>query len=234
MRTIITIPAIIAISFLAGCAATTPTADIPEPNRERIEWCDIWITNANQNDLPRVLMIGDSITRGYFPHVEAQLKETANCARYTTSRDLADPVFYDELTLVLKQYPYAVIHFNNGLHGRPSTEAEYAAAFPRMLETLEKYAPQARLIWATSTPVQPTGAFADFVDRVPARNKIAAEHIAASDKPIAINDLNALITGHPEYFLPDGVHYTNEARKLQAEQVARAITAQLPKHKSAD
>ena len=37
-----------------------------EPIRERIEWADIWVTDADKDDLPRVLLIGDSITRGYF------------------------------------------------------------------------------------------------------------------------------------------------------------------------
>ena len=35
-----------------------------EPIRERIEWADIWVTDADKDDLPRVLLIGDSITRG--------------------------------------------------------------------------------------------------------------------------------------------------------------------------
>ena len=33
------------------------------PAREAIEWCDIWISHANKTNLPRVLLIGDSIAR---------------------------------------------------------------------------------------------------------------------------------------------------------------------------
>jgi hypothetical protein len=32
-----------------------------EPVRERIEWADIWVTDADKNDQPRVLFIGDSV-----------------------------------------------------------------------------------------------------------------------------------------------------------------------------
>jgi hypothetical protein len=53
-----------------------------EPIRERIEWTDIWVTDADKDDLPRVLLIGDSITRGYFGEVEKQLAGTAYCARF--------------------------------------------------------------------------------------------------------------------------------------------------------
>ena len=45
--------------------------------REYIEWSDIWIPGANKTDLPHVLLIGNSITRGYYGKVEAALKEKA-------------------------------------------------------------------------------------------------------------------------------------------------------------
>jgi len=41
------------------------------PAREAIEWCDIWISHANETNLPRVLLIGDSIARDYYPEVES-------------------------------------------------------------------------------------------------------------------------------------------------------------------
>jgi len=88
-----------------------------KPIRERIEWADIWVTDANKDDLPRVLLIGDSITRGYFGEVEKHLAGKAYFARLTTSKCVADPSFADEIQLLLKHYTFAVIHFNNGLHG---------------------------------------------------------------------------------------------------------------------
>ena len=72
-----------------------------QPKRERIEWCDIWITDAEKEGVPRVLLIGDSITRGYYGEVEKLLAGRAHCARLTTSRCVSDPVFFDELSLVL-------------------------------------------------------------------------------------------------------------------------------------
>ena len=32
---------------------------------ENIEWCNIWMPEATRTDLPRVLLIGDSICNGY-------------------------------------------------------------------------------------------------------------------------------------------------------------------------
>ena len=51
---------------LVWVAAVAATAAIhaaePRISREAIEWCNIWIPDANETKLPRVLLIGDSIT----------------------------------------------------------------------------------------------------------------------------------------------------------------------------
>ncbi|MHC4518095.1 MAG: S8 family serine peptidase [Planctomycetota bacterium] len=200
----------------------------PEPIRERIEWADIWITNANTSDLPRVLMIGDSITRGYFSGVEKALEGKANCARLTTSRCVCDPVFFEELEMVLRQYPFRVIHFNNGLHGWGYTEAQYAQAFPRLLDCLRRHNPEAKLIWTTTTPVRKRSAVEQLderTERVRKRNEIAMQFVGEID--LAVDDLFGLVIDHPEYFSSDGVHFNSEGKAAQVEQVARSILEQL-------
>lgn len=111
----------ILFSLLAVCRCLP--AD--EPIRERIEWIDIWVTDADKDEIPRVLLVGDSITRGYFGGVEKQLAGKAYCARQTTSKCVSDPTFNDDLLLLLKQYKFSAIHFNNGLHGWGYSEEQY-------------------------------------------------------------------------------------------------------------
>lgn len=197
----------------------------PALHRERIEWCDIWFTDAEKDALPRVLLVGDSITRGYFEAVEKSLEGKAYCGRLTTSRSVCDPVFFQELALVVAQYPHAVIHFNNGLHGWDYTEAEYREGFSKLIATLRDAAPQATLICALTTPVLDSGGMADHATRVPARNAIASELCAASG--IAINDLHAPLAGKPGLFSKDGVHLNDEGRELLARQVAGAVAKAL-------
>src|SRR6266853_2664666 len=94
---------ILPIVFISGFAVQTvaqPTT-LPPSARESIEWCDIWISHANQTNLPRVLLIGDSITRAYYPEVEKHLEGKAYVARLATSRFVADPVRLKEIALVL-------------------------------------------------------------------------------------------------------------------------------------
>ncbi|MGE5295565.1 MAG: prolyl oligopeptidase family serine peptidase, partial [Solirubrobacterales bacterium] len=169
--------------------------------RERIEWCDIWITNADKNDLPRVLLIGDSITRGYFGEVEQTLAGKANCARLTTSRCICDPVFFDELLMMLRQYRFAVIHFNNGLHGMGYTQAQYRQGFAKLMAVLQEHGQGARLIWAATTPVRKRGALSELdgtTEIVEERNRIAADFAARAGVPT--DNLFDLGTGHPEYY----------------------------------
>jgi hypothetical protein len=73
----------------AGEAAPAGT---PPFSREFIEWCDIWISDANETNLPRVLLIGDFILRDYYPEVERHLAGKAYVARLSTSAFISDPV----------------------------------------------------------------------------------------------------------------------------------------------
>ena len=50
--------------FLLATLMMAQFVSADEPIRERTEWADIWVTDADKDDLPRVLVIGDSITRG--------------------------------------------------------------------------------------------------------------------------------------------------------------------------
>ena len=46
------------------------------PKRETVEWIDVWLPHTNDDKLPRVLLIGNSITRGYYPKVEITQRES--------------------------------------------------------------------------------------------------------------------------------------------------------------
>lgn len=123
---------------------------------------------------------------------------------------------------------FDVIHFNNGLHGWGYTEADYARYFPALMATIRKNAPNAKLIWATTTPMRNAPQPDEFYElaRVKERNAIAAAYAAKNEIPT--DDLFALVVDHPEYQLPDGVHFNESGTKAQAKSVAGAIAPQLP------
>lgn len=196
------------------------------PKRETVEWLDVWMPHSNENKLPRVLLIGNSITRGYYPKVEKLLRGKAYVARLTTSKSLGDPALIQEINLIMSYYKFDIVHFNNGLHGWEYNEEEYDNAFPDMIKVIRKNAPDAKLIWATTTPIR-TGKDCERLEkrvaRIITRNKIAQEHIS-KEKNIKTNDLFNLILDHPEYFAGgDGVHPVDKGYQVLAEQVAKEI-----------
>lgn len=200
-----------------------------EPVRERIEWIDIWVTDADKEDLPRALLVGDSITRGYFGDVEKQLSGKAYCARLTTSKCVSDPSFNDDLQVLLKQYKFSVIHFNNGLHGWGYSEEQYRDGLLQTLAAVKKHAGDAKFIWATTTPVRESSnlqQFGERTERVKARNKIAAEIMQKHDIPT--NDLYGLVEQHSDWHSGDGVHFNGQGKEAQAKQVAASVEKWLP------
>jgi hypothetical protein len=125
-------------------AAEPDTAAMAQVSREDIEWLDVWLPHSNDHRLPRVLLIGDSITRGYYPDVEKALAGRAYVARLSTSKSLGDAALLKEITLILSEERYQVIHFNNGLHGSGYSEAAYAQALPSVMAAFRRHAPGIR------------------------------------------------------------------------------------------
>src|SRR5258708_36742591 len=178
---------------LLGCfvsASGAQSGNIPPSARESIEWCDIWISHANETKLPRVLLIGDCITRAYYPQVEKHLEGRAYVARLSSSAFISDSVLIKQIEMVLGAYKFDVIHFNNGMHGWQHSEKEYEQAFPKFLATIQKYAPDAKLIWANTTPLKvsptlPPGNRTQATDeRIAARNAIASELVQPNGIPV--------------------------------------------------
>jgi hypothetical protein len=221
------------ICLATGLASTSLRADTnpTPPNREAIEWCDIWISHANETNLPRVLLIGDSIARDYYPEVERLLAGKAFVARLATSRFVADPVLLKEIELVLDGTKFDVIQFNNGMHGWQHTEADYKTAFPALVKSIRAHAPNARLLWATTTPLRDGKSItydtkAEYSDqRIAARNAIAAEIVAHEKIPIV--DLCGAVRGRPELH-SDNVHFNGPGSQLLAARICEAVVAFLP------
>lgn len=192
--------------------------------RESQNWTTISLKTkpANGPDLPLVLLIGDSITVRYSSEVGTALKDRAYVSLLGSSKAAGDPALLDEIKLVLRQNVYSVIHFNLGLHG---DVADVRTGLPDVIATLKRYAPNVKLIWATTTPCQKKddAPDADVIEK----NKVAAEHIAKAGIPV--DDLYTLVANHPtKLWDAGGVHYTAEGTAIQSKQVAQAVTSLLP------
>ncbi len=217
--------------LFAASPPPAPVADTDAPHipREEIEWLNVWLPGNNVKVLPRVLLIGDSITQGYYNDVTERLKGTAVVARLTTSKSSGDAGLLAEVRLVVSQTRFDAVHFNNGLHGCGYSEQQYAEGLPELIETIREGAPEAKLVWTAITPLR----IADHVDhlaprneRVKARNKLAAEVIAAEKIPI--NDLYSLLADKPQCYSRDGTHSNEQGKAALGAQVADHVLRVLP------
>ena len=189
--------------------------------------------------LPRVLLIGDSISIGYTLSAREALKGVANVHRIPTnggptSKELSN------IEEWLGSSKWDVIHFNWGLHdlcyrhSKSKTQGnrdkvngsvthsveEYSANLKKLVLRMKKTG--ARLVFATTTPV-PEGEAGRKVGDDLRYNKAALAVMEKHD--VAVNDLHALMAGKMDRFgtRPGNVHFKPEGSSLLAEQVARVI-----------
>lgn len=210
---------------LVAAFASTAVAQDRRIARENIEWTDVWFPNSNNHDLPRVLLIGDSITRAYYPAVEANLQGKAYVARIATSKAIGDPALPKELAVFLSEAKFDVVHFNIGMHGWEYSESDYRRYLPELHDVIRKGAPGARLIWAMTTPVRKDKAPGPANDRIVARNRITREFFEKQGIPI--DDLHALMSGHEDLH-SDDVHFNPQGSAILAAQVADKVAKLFP------
>ena len=219
--------------LVATLAALVPqlAAQTPVSIPEKIEWT--WEVRPPQPDpkLPNVLLLGDSITRAYYPAVVTHLANKANVYLFATSAAIGDPRLPHQIAEFIKMeaVPFRVIHFNNGMHGWDYTEAQYKAAFPSLIQELRADAPRASLIWTTTTPVRKDADSGATNPRVEARNAIAKAIVTPQGIPI--DDQHQLMTSHRDQY-QDDVHFNPQGSEEQAAQAASIIETALAKHAS--
>ncbi len=193
---------------------------------EEIEWT--WEVRPSHPDpkLPNVLLLGDSITRNYYPGVVHGLDGRANVYLFATSASVGDPRLPDEIRqfYAMESVRFDVVHFNNGMHGWGYSEGQYKEAFPGFLEVVRSMAQSGRLIWATTTPVKSDASNGASNPRIDARNEIAKAFL--SSRSIAVDDQHALMSHHSDLY-KDSVHFNDTGASIQAAQVVAGVEVAL-------
>ncbi len=204
------------------------------------------IVNAQQPEnqdakLPRVLLIGDSISIGYTKPVIELLKTKAAVQRVKgnaghTGMGLAGlPKWLDA-----KHGKWDVIHFNWGLwdlcyrNPESKTQGRRDKVNGKLTHTPEQYRKNlekivailketgAKLIWASTTPV-PEGEAGRKVGDDVVYNHVATEVMKKHGIPV--NDLHAVMVPHMKTLTtaPGNVHFKPDGSTILAKQVAAEI-----------
>lgn len=194
---------------------------------EQIEWT--WEVRPPQPDpkLPNVLVLGDSISRNYFPIVSEKLSGIANVYLMASSVSVGDGRLERQIRefASMEGVRFAVVHFNNGMHGWDYDEDQYKAAFPGFVRAVRKLATRhGVLIWASTTPVKSDEENGPTNERIDARNAIAASVLQSAS--IESDDQHALMMQHQDRY-DDSVHFDTRGVELQGDQAAALIKAAL-------
>jgi len=192
--------------------------------------------------LPRVLIIGDSISIGYTPHVARLLEGKARLERIKPNGGDSGNVLA-HLKEWIGDTQYDLIHVNCGLH-----DLKYTAAKQSFQQSPEQYEKNLRAIlayksgekqpqwiFATTTPIvderhaQRKAGFDRFNKDVLKYNEIALR--VAQQASVPVTDLYQAVqdAGREKMLSKDGTHYTDEGYQMLARHVAAGIEKHLPK-----
>lgn len=208
----------------------------------------------NDSELPNVLIYGDSISIAYTSQVRNVLEGQANVYRLHCNGGDSS-TFIGKMTIMHEamcsetldapwSFEWDVIHFNVGLHdlkyladrkldkekgSQVSTIDEYKQNLEEIIVYLGELAPEAKLVFATTTPV-PEGEPGRFAGDARKYNAAALD-VLEGHPEIAVNDLFAFtLPNQPQWWTkPGNVHFNVAGKTAQGDEVATVILKQLSK-----
>lgn len=207
-----------AIAAKAACPISENIAGF-----EDIEWDVAYAFNLTKKefkDLPRILLVGDSICNGYQTCVRNKTNGIINVSFWASSKTVCNPDYLAEFALRLEMTPLDIVHFNNGLHSTRLTDEQYAKGLEDAFDLIETKCPKAKIVWVSSTPYENP----ERNKRVIELNAIAAA--IAKRRGYQINDLYttaANLDVSPKW--ADGVHFLPPTVEVLAQQVADVAIA---------
>ena len=183
-----------------------------------------WDFVKDDPKLPRVLLIGDSVSRGYTQPTRAALAGVANVHRAPANCG-PTAAGVKNLEVWLGGGKWDVIHFNFGIHDRGTPAADYVQRLEAIVARLEKTG--AKLVWASTTPIPDNPAQKQTARSIVEKNALAAEVMRKHGIPT--DDLFAALTPRlAELQNPHDVHFTGAGYEFLGARVAAAIRAALP------
>jgi hypothetical protein len=215
------------VLLLMVAGVLSAMAQQPRSIPEEIEWT--WEVRPAHLDpkLPNVLLLGDSISRNYFPDVTKDLEGVANVYLMASSTCIGDPRLPRQIAefATLEHVHFRVVHFNNGMHGWDYSEAEYKAAFPGFLRAVRPLVDKdGTLIWASTTSIRPGASNGASNPRIEERNAIALALV--KPRGVLIDDQHALMMQHGDLH-EDDVHFNPAGARIQGNQAASIIRSAL-------
>jgi len=214
-----------------------------------------FVATTDDPKLPRVLLMGDSVSIAYALEVRKLLTGVANVHRVPAncgSTKVAVGYYGLKRWLPDANEKWGVIHFNHGLHDLSycfaddrdkNSKGEYASptngghqnvppeVYEKNLRQIIARLKQtgAKLIFASTTPVPESDAAKYVKDSELPYNEVAKR--VMSEEGVTWNDLWSLVKPRQaELQIPRNVHFQTQGSSVMAKQVAERIRQALPKN----
>ncbi len=186
--------------------------------------------------LPRVLVLGDSISRGIWTETQNIINSSGlrlsvqgaptNCGGF--------PLYGERLSRWLGDCQWDLVQFNVGMHYHSSSLAEYSNELSMVVESIREHSPAAQIVFALTTPspfdsntTWPTSSCKNYglfhkSGFVPKLNEEAVSSLSKIN--VTINDRYSVIHRELEkYQFPCDVHFTELGYALMAKQDLRVF-----------
>jgi lysophospholipase L1-like esterase len=186
----------------------------------------------NNSKLPKVLLLGDSISGGYARDVENLLRDKAKVVHegdigYATPYTTPALEKLDEL---LAWTHWDIVHFNFGLNdfeGSRLSPEQYERNLREIVRRLKSA--KCALIWCSTTPIVPGKLSSNRDYRDVVRYNDVARKVMEENK-IPIDDLYSFALPRlKEIQIKEDVHFKPEGYAVLAKHVASEIERKLPK-----
>ena len=179
---------------------------------------------------PKILFYGDSISGGYGPYLLTALEGKVyayHWSHFVASGTWAEPLIKEGSSIA----DFKVIFFNNGLHSLAwtpdkTTDKEIADTMRSLVRGFKAGAPQAKLVWLTTTPHcavrpapgKPVEALGDKNSVVMRINRIAEQ--VMKEENVDVIDVYTPLAARLDLSGGDQYHWSGPAYKIIADAVA--------------
>lgn len=195
--------------------------------KERFEWFNTWCDETNDNSLPRILIVGDSIANGYSAPLRKELIRLAHLDHFTTSYAIDNKLYFKFLSEFVKNSHYDLIQFNFGLHGWHIGANSYSKKISKIIEFLKD---NCEILLLSNTTLVTDGISKKvnkrFYKKIIERNQ-QLEIVSKKHNLPLLDMFSFSVKLDSSLRTNDGFHFTSEGYEQFALEVKRTICSLL-------
>ncbi|MCM1038082.1 MAG: SGNH/GDSL hydrolase family protein [Ruminococcus sp.] len=201
--------------------------------REKIEWLNYWIESANEREKKRILILGDSVARGYRPVLNRMVEQAGYVVDLLAmSYSIFDLSLINEIKHFIDSvgYQYCFIIFNLGSHHGYSLKikenTDLQEAYYRKLDDILRLITKMsrKIITVSGTPERTSDKEAHN-DEIQSRNSI----LKAISYKYKCNyvDLYSQMYNNKDFPLIDLFHFSDNGYEYIAYELSKALGIQI-------